>query len=176
MFEKHQEHIKFVESDPEFIEALSDLPEYSESTTEQYQDLAVKFAIYIDELLYIKASNVMSDYKKSYVVVPTKNRAGAVVVIIDPQATKQEFIDSWTEIKRVRESLDVEPTKRKPKEKSELVYSVFKARRNGESFKAIFDKYKSRKLVHYTGSNKQFDTHEELKWYYSKHRPDKLFQ
>lgn len=176
MFEKHKKHLKLVESDPEFIEAFNKLPNYSDETLEQYQNLAMEFAVYVEELMHMKHGYKMSDFSKPYVIVPSAEKDGTVAVFVDPKATKQEYLEAWVDVQKLRKSLGTESTKRKFGEKPELIYAIFRARRKGNTFTEIFHMYKERSLQNYDGPNKQFKDVEELTWYYSRRSPDKLYE
>ncbi len=176
MFEKHKLHVKQVESDPEFIKALKKLPELSKDSIEQFENIAMEYAIYIEEIEYIKSGIKMSEFKRPYVSVGSASNRGTIFVFVDSQATKDEYIKAWDKVVEGRIEVGVKPTKRKQNENPELVYSIFRARIKGYKFSEIFENYKTGKLQNYTGPNTQFDTAEELIWFFSKHNPDKLYE
>jgi hypothetical protein len=84
--------------------------------------------------------------------------------------TKAELLEEWEQFERYKKLLgQTTPTKRKPPENPSLLYTMFKARRRGETFGKIFEQYSTGKLPGYSGSTTQFTSEDSLERYYQRY-------
>ncbi len=100
-----------------------------------------------------------------------------MVVEFDPTITRKQYIELWDQVKReITKSGAHKATKRKEPHYPELLYAVFKATKEGLTFKEIFLMYENQSLPHYElNESTIMKSEDELEKYYRRHMPTLLY-
>lgn len=90
---------------------------------------------------------------------------------------KSEFMKAWDDMQRMKamnRGAQLSVTKRKPAQNQQLIYAIFKARKQGQPFRQIFELYSHQALPGYLGKKPIYSTKEALAAYFHKYDPSKL--
>jgi hypothetical protein len=161
-------HVYHVYNDLEFITEVNDAPE------SRYGTIAEKYAITPKDVIFFIARKYIylegNTDKKSMLILDGDKEQ--LVLNMDPDITHEEYLSQWKVISAYKRSLFKLPrTKRKPTYNTNLVYTIFKARNRGLTFKEIYLLYTDGKLPGYSGST-SYNSEENLERFYRKHKPD----
>jgi hypothetical protein len=183
---KRELHIYHVYNDADFAEAVRGLnSEFgiltgknghkgtAEAIGKRYKAITDRFAVtgkdidfFMGELHRMGGANKDRHHQIMY-----HRQEGLFKAEFDPEITKGEFNEMWQYTQAIKRRLTGNKTaKRKPPENDQLIYAVFKARRQ-YNFRQIFDLYRNGKLAGYAGSGTQFSDQESLERYYNKYKP-----
>ena len=170
-------HIYFVYNDPEFVSQVKKLRRLKiQSPTKErlFVKLATEFAIapydvfyfYTKQIIYLD-KNITRKANLTF-----NSDTGKFLVEFDYDISREEFLELWKEFSYTRKNIGFrgKVSKRKPPESPELIYAIFKARKD-KTFKEIFELYEKGKLEGFAGSAKQYKDEESLERYYGKFKP-----
>ena len=167
-------HVQSVYKDPEFQEDV--LQNYRiEENLDADRVLAQKYYIKPYDVHYYRMSQIIAlpaSTRRKFAILPDSSTR-QIIIKMDPTITKAEYLEAWTIVKGLQQSLYKLPgTKRKPPENTDLLYAVFKARKS-HTFREIFEMYSTGTLKNYSGSTGQFKSEEALQRYYDRYKPTK---
>ena len=85
---------------------------------------------------------------------------------------KSHLEELWVQIEKRQRELNSGKLKRnRTPENDELIYAIFKARKNGMTYEEIARDYNDSSLNGYSGGNSQYDSADDLGRYYRKYQP-----
>ena len=166
-------HVFHVYHDKEFIERAKSLKLYS--PTSEMKKLGDDYSISIaDVSFYLLSSLLPMKYHseaKSKIEMDLKNKK--FILKFDADVQISELKKKLREFDKMRRTLGILPdkSKKKPPEKTDLLYAIFKARRKGLTFGRIFKMYQNQELDGYT-KIPTYKSEESLEKFYNRHRPD----
>lgn len=165
-------HLVNVYKDSEFIEDVSKLPKSLKGVdTKLVSIIAEKYAITKNDIQFYQGGYYPQHgfYRKKRKPFKLVDMTEEYITIrYDVNITKEDFNQSWVQfVDRLKES----DTKNKLPVFDELLYAIFKARKNGLSFGEIFKQYSSKKLPYYLKTVSGIDSEQKLKDYYAKFQP-----
>jgi hypothetical protein len=162
-------HVSNVYVDPEFITDVKNVPVDIKSITEKY-------AITTEDIDFYLAGNYPQygfyrTRKKPFRMTGANNEN--IYLEVDINITKEDFNQIWKQIISTLKSGDNDG--KFPKNKlplyDKLLYAIFKARQNNESFVNIFKNYSSKKLPYFPNTVSGIDSEQKLKDYYYQFGP-----
>ncbi len=142
---------------------------------EQWDEIKTKYCINsVDIAYYLKGlhqqSYINANIDENMGLVYVDKKEHAIKLFLAPFVTYDRYLQLWKDVQKAKLQFN-ERRKRKPPKYPDLIYAIFKARLNKKTYKEIFDMHKEGNLPFYSGSG-FFDTKEDLKTYYNKHRPN----
>lgn len=177
-------HIYWVFTDKDFINEVKLLKNRPKGTLvgdsewrRPYKELGKKYCVPHQDIYRFKKSGfnaigiAIGHVGRNFVLYDEKYQI--FQAFLAPNITHREFSALWASIRdKQKNILKLPETKRKHPEDTLLIYSVFKARSNGQTFTKIFQLYQEGKLY---GGNKittnKFAGADDLKKYYYKYKP-----
>jgi hypothetical protein len=107
-------------------------------------------------------------------VVDQENKS--ILVRFRADITKRDYFEGWEEVyKHLKfHGFKNNKTRSRAPDETQLVYAIFKGRRQGLTYKEIFTLYKAVSLPYYDSeATGYFLTQEDMERYYQKYRPDR---
>jgi hypothetical protein len=162
--------------DEEFWEAISALPPYDfkKQLGSEYLDIGSMFGL---PWSVVMAVHINPEWAKSYtpelipgVQVRYDEGSGEFEIGATEHVTRQMWDEAWVRIQQIKvEKKLVTTTRQRPADNTQLLYAIFRARKAGNTWQAIFDACCSGVLQNYPHKLKAFITAESMRRYYAKH-------
>lgn len=180
----HDWHIHYVYNDPEFIAEVAALkeiekkigkkpkPEELQQLEVLRQELATSYAVNPYDIFRFRAGEIIPmTHETSNAELHIDPLKKEFSIEFGPYSSRAEIIEQWKIFEQYRATMfPIKPTKRKPPEQPDLVYSIFKALKQHTDAE-VFELYRTGKLPGYTGSKKQYDTYVDLMHYFNRYKP-----
>ena len=168
-------HRYWVYKDPDFIEAVKNLPKrvLSDLLFEDYQRIAQEFEIRQSDVDFVHerpfATYTPEDVVASGLGYTFKIDKKYFFAKMNHDITKRQFLHLWAQLQFYKTSMGIKKTKNKPPENTQLLYAIFKARKR-YTFNETYIMYKNKSLPYYLGKGtSQFNSEESLERYYRKY-------
>lgn len=162
-------HLYHVFHDDDFLNQIN-----KNLTLEQKQHLASEFDIKLADINFYIISNILPmkipQYEDSALSMDLEK--GRYILTFDARVQVTELQKRIKEFDRIRTMFGISPrkNKKKPPEKTDLLYAIFKARKRGLTFGDIFFLYEKRKLPGYTKAP-AYTSLESFEYFYNTHKP-----
>jgi hypothetical protein len=160
--------------DPDFVKAV-EAAERSGNKTE-YIDISNFFELSVAGVKYfakmprmVALDEIKDDLELPGGIGAMHKENGGLLLTVDLEAslTKRDFLVMQKWIRRYQKEHSIVTRYKKSPQDTQLLYAIWKQRRNGLTFSTIFDMYRSGTLPLYSKSTSQYDTKDDLKHYYS---------
>lgn len=178
-------HRYHVYHDPEFIKDIKALPKRKLSNIpgeydsyDDYRRLGEKYGIRPDFVDFVHERD-WTDFEPNknigINIVHQNPKYPGFIASLDIDVTKEQMLDVYKEIQRLRQEIKIPNKKYKKPEDTKLLYAVFKARKNNMTFRAIFSDYQQGQLPLYKNMpTNKFSSEDELEKYYRTHYIDRV--
>ena len=138
-----------------------------------------KYGISDDEFeIVVACYHQLSNFDFPFRYVGTED--DEVIVAIPNTIKRDEYLAAWPEVKDMlqRETppvpQDIATQRNRGADNPQLIYAIYKARKQSKTFSEIFSLYEKGELSMYSGKSKhQYNSEDTLERYYNKYKPDR---
>lgn len=108
---------------------------------------------------------------------PTVARRGDnITITLNARTTKDDLIAVWPEVDDMKKQIPNSVRKWKEPENAQLLYAIYKCRRNGDTFQQVFTKYEQGMLPSWAGKPTQFKDQETMERNYRRHKIERMLK
>lgn len=182
-------HVYHVFNDPEFINEVERLNADFEITAskfghkgtaeeigKRYEAIIKEFAVNRGDIDFFMAElhKQGSTRRQHRCEIIYNADTNSYTAQLKPDVSKDDLEEAWQYIQRINGLRKISKTRRRGFDDPQLVYAIFRAKKSGKSFPAIFTLYQEGKLPHYENKPRnQFSSVEYLKRYYYRYSPER---